>query len=120
MARAPRTAPSPLWHYTCDHHLLDILKAGRLSPRGSRGLVWLTDLDLPQREGLGLTSLMLDCDRTRNRLRVADTEGVMWWMDYRRHVDPVWRESLEGAPGVMPMHWWVSTSPRVATYEPLR
>ena len=59
-----------LYHYTCDHARQLIGMRGKLKPHQHpllskwRPLVWLTDLEEPDAGALGLTSLMLDCDRT--------------------------------------------------------
>jgi hypothetical protein len=109
----------PLFHYTCDHGHQGIGEgpAGILLPND--GLVWLTDLESPVREALGLTSHTLSCDRTQYRYRAtAALAHVRPWTEARRQVRREVREALEAAPGAMPMHWWVSAWPVLVTYAP--
>lgn len=76
-----------------------------------RPLVWLTDLDVPDRHALGLTSVMLSCDRTTYRCRVELQAGVEHWPTYaRRHGIPQpLRDVLEADS--LPMHWYVADVP---------
>jgi hypothetical protein len=106
--------PARLWHFTCSHSVDDIKRMGSLRPHPHPlldvPLVWLTDLEHPFREALGLTSHMLMCDRTEHRFQVADTLSAVWWPAYARnhHIDRRTRGELESAPGAMPAHWWVT------------
>lgn len=113
-------APTPtLYHYTCEHGYQGIgaSPAGVLLPNA--GLVWLTDLDVPVREALGLTSHTLSCDRTAYRYRaIAALAHVRPWSQARRSVPRDVREALESAPGVLPMHWWVSAWPVLVQFDP--
>jgi hypothetical protein len=124
-----------LYHYSCAHTREPIARAGRLMPlhdwrkldrklvehgEAPSGLtrapsvVWLTDLaDLPNLaaiESLGLTSFLLDCDRTRYRYTV-DGAGVLAWRDFVKawRPNPIWLAMLEefGAPD----RWFVATFP---------
>jgi hypothetical protein len=68
-----------LYHYCCSHSLEGIRKDGFLRPwrqvaLGDVPLVWLTDLEVPDRKALGLTSDLLDCDRLEHRV-VVDVEA---------------------------------------------
>jgi hypothetical protein len=75
-------------------------------------LVWLTDLPTPWREELGLTSLILKCDRTTHRFTVdVPAAAVLPWAVYarQRRIDRRVRDGLED--GALPMHWWVSLNP---------
>lgn len=105
-----------LYHYTCAHSLArmrpDVYGVRTLEPRSPGGLLWLTDLETPIREALGLTSMIIDCDRTQHRLAVLDPSTVRRWVDVRRQYPGLW--DLELAHGAMPMHWYVSTSPELA------
>lgn len=107
-----------LYHYTCDHG-----HQGIGSGTGvllARGLAWLTDLEVPIRDALGLTSVILSCDRTRHRYRATDAlEHVRPWMEVRRQVPAAWVEALETTPGAAPRHWWVSSWPVMVEYDPL-
>jgi hypothetical protein len=102
-----------LYHYTCDHGADGIRRDGLIRPHPSLALdvelVWLTDLDAPYREALGLTSHLLSCDRTAHRFEVA-TEGALWWPRYARTLPPGTRCALESSYGAMPAHWWVATT----------
>ncbi len=106
-----------LYHYTCDHGFAGIRDSGWvLRPWGVPGLpqlVWSTDLDVPVREGLGLRSKMLDCDRTQHRLTIApDAEHLAeHWATARRRFLPTYVEALESNHGAMPQHWWVARVP---------
>lgn len=100
-----------LFHYTCSHARSKILLDGILKPneRGYRQLLWLTDLAVPSVQGLGLTSFMLRCDRTQWRVSVESeiaTPWTKWAHDHK--VEWQIREVLDGTPGAMPLHWWVS------------
>jgi len=104
-----------LYHYTCsDHGLPNIAATGVLEPRGVLArLVWLTDLATPNRDALGLTSHLLDCDRTEIQLRVPWHRSIRpWWVWRRAHPEHrAWTTELELAPGARPAHWFVSASP---------
>jgi hypothetical protein len=107
--------PPILHHYTCDHALPRILACGELRP-GIDGVLWLTDMAVPNRQALGLTSHTLTCDRLANRLDVSvDPRLVMWWMVFRRDClangHRAYVEARESAPGARPMHWWVAAWP---------
>lgn len=110
-----------LYHYTCSHGNLAISRDGMVRPLvsilnnsaltvpTSAHFAWFTDLDVPHREALGLTSNILNCDRTEHRFRVTDRSGMARWIDIRRLRPDLWH--LEDAPGAMPQHWWVATEP---------
>ena len=112
---------STLYHYTCDHAAPLIRESGTvlslaaLNAGGRPGMPpwgmfsWFTDLDTPDRNGLGLTSNILDCDRTAHRFTVADATEVEQWVNI--HWSHPWGSVLESAPGALPMHWWVATEP---------
>lgn len=107
------------YHYTCRHSLAkmtpDVYGVITLEPLSPGGLLWVTDLAVPERRGLGLTSQILNCDRTEYRLELLDGSSVRRWVDVRRSFRGLW--DLELAPGALPMHWFVSTSPERA-YAP--
>lgn len=113
-----------LYHYTCAHGrawIDDLLvPASHQSGRaiGTPGeYVWLTDLARPQRDALGLTSHILDCDRTEYRYRVTNMADVLPWTAVRRAWR--WAHELESAPGARPRHWWVSAGPVAVIYDPV-
>jgi len=97
-----------LYHFTCSHSAPRIKADGFLrpwiQPVLSVSLIWLTDLDDPTREQVGLTSYSLTCDRLEYRVTV-DTAAVRWTTFAR--TAPA-RRALELTPGALPMHWWVS------------
>lgn len=117
-----------LYHYTCDHGHQAIGAAGSILP-GARltdrptpwpaRFVWLTDLERPLRQALGLTSYVLSCDRTRFRYRATDTSMVAPWWAVARHLPREVREELEGAVGARPAHWYVSAEPVPVVFDPL-
>ena len=114
-----------LYHYTC-FHTMDALKVDQsglavlrarppLSP-----LLWLTDMEVPAAAPLGLTRVYLDCDRTAYRFLIPDPVDVDWWPHVRREYDRDWVAGLEAAPGAMPAHWYVTTTPQAARLAPVR
>lgn len=109
-----------LWHYTCTHSRSRIGVVGLLVPARQlvdgtlddywpSAFVWLTDLSVPSRDVLGLTSNYQRCDRTAYRYRVTDTQHVHPWVTVRRTVPDA--ELLEAITGCRPRHWFVSTEP---------
>lgn len=113
-----------LYHYTCkDHGAPGILGSGKIEPHrqppeGQAALVWLTDLEAPNRTALGLTFQMLQCDRMERRFTIPEPVEAHHWNDVKReHFPRWWIERLEGAPGAMPMHWFVSTQPQYFSRE---
>jgi hypothetical protein len=105
-----------LWHFTCAHSVASIERLRSLRPHPhpllDASLVWLTDLDRPFRDALGLTSHTLMCDRTEHRFEALDTSSAVWWPSYARatNVDRQTCRALEMAAGAMPAHWWVSAA----------
>lgn len=122
-----------LYHYTCDHGRQalgdqgDVLsRFDQARHRGSRLPMdqlalhsWFTDLDRPLEQPLGLTSQILDCDRTAHRYEVTDPADVHRYIDIRRTLGHPLCAALESAPGAMPMHWYVAVSPVPVAYSPL-
>lgn len=105
------------FHYTCRDHGLPGIRANEelyphplLRDPALPALVWLTDLPHPNREGLGLTSHVLACDRTEVRITVPDHSSIQpWWKWRRAHPelgDLSW--ALQSAPGARPAHWFVA------------
>lgn len=117
----PRSTPARLYHYTCGHGARGIRLAGQIKPTTiygtARKAVWLTDLDAPYREALGLTSHSLNCDRTAYRFIIDAPLGAIHWIDARRHLPRATVEALESAPGAMPMHWWLAPQPQNAVAD---
>lgn len=107
-----------LWHFTCEHCYGQLGDAGELVPAAAlqaslmnwwpARYVWLTDLGVPDREGLGLTNkLRMKCDRTEYRYRVTDETQVRPWLAIRKAHKASARDMLE-LPGTRPAHWFVS------------
>lgn len=105
-----------LYHYTCGHSIESIRKQRWVLPNGhpllpSAGpLVHLTDLEEPDRIGLGLTSYTLNCDRTEYRVTVSTFDAVRW-PEFARSLSRTIRDRFENYPGALPMHWWVASTP---------
>lgn len=100
-----------LYHYTCRHSEPGIRKDGVLKPHGVLVVaVWATDLEVPDREALGLTSNFVACDRTEHRIEV-DSEHFTHWFKARRNIAPQIRDGLELSPGAQPGNWYVSFEP---------
>lgn len=109
-----------LWHYTCDHGRAAILAdSGTLRPnlRAPIPILWLTDLAAPERDALGLTSRILDCDRTEHRFRIDDPIDVLPWAALRLRYRPTLVAGLETAPGAQPEHWYVTLQPQRAILD---
>jgi hypothetical protein len=101
-----------LYHYCCDHSVAKVTRRGFLYPQhqpllGAIALVWLTDMDRPDRDGLGLTSNILQCDRMDYRY-ICDRDYVEPWAVFaeRKGISPLVRIGLE--EGRMPERWFVS------------
>lgn len=111
----------PLYHYTCEHGAAGIEASGlievrRQPPEGQVTLTWLTDLEAPNRNALGLTSHIVQCDRLTYRFEVVEHVAVERYVDVRREFFPAyWWKELERAEGAMPMHWFVSLAPQPVT-----
>ncbi len=123
------------WHYTCTHAHAKIGVTGTLTPlrdlvsdeafagwpawrKRTLDIVWLTNLDQPWREALGLTSKTLGCDRTAHRYRVIGY-SPMRYTAVRRDLPKLLRDGLENAPGAMPVHWWLAYTPVPVVYDPV-
>jgi hypothetical protein len=118
-----------LYHYTCDHGRDALgdegwLRTGHaLNPKTSHlwqaGYIWLTDLSVPIKDALGLTSNFIHCDRTEHRYLIDPAfEYVTPYMSIRKHLSFAKRMQLEESPGARPMHWYVTRVPVLATYSP--
>lgn len=110
-----------LYHFCCDHSVEGVRADGEVKPMSTHpylgvALAWFTDLDFPDRDGLGLTSDFIGCDRTEWRVTV-EGNAETWTSWARRHqVRREVRDILEEF--ARPAHWWVSESPlRVVRIE---
>lgn len=103
-----------LYHYTCKHCAPRIAADGYLIPNALHAppLIWLTSMRDPNRDALGLTSYLLDCDRMKFRFTV-DTDDAMTWAEWRLgHPEYLaWATELELAEGARPGLWWVAEQP---------
>lgn len=111
-----------LYHYTCAHSINGLRRTHSLMPNrnpvlGGLELAWLTDLDQPDVNGLGLTSHLISCRRTEYRVVVEaepDVQVIHWpafareLLRHERYRTGVL--ALHEPAGVLPMHWWVSSS----------
>lgn len=100
------TTPT-LWHYTCDHAWMRIGSRGWLKP-GPDGFIWLTDLDVPHRDGLGLSSAFIECDRTAHRYRVEPGHDAHPFVRMQHAFDPARWDALMRVPGGLVRHWYVA------------
>lgn len=118
-----------LFHYTCDDGRAGIGDVGFL--RSSAQLsgrtdlpdiarwIWLTDMETPDRNALGLTSQILGCDRMTHRYEVRwdyAADAAAPWTQVRRLAPAVERQALESAPGAKPRHWFVTRQPIEVVY----
>lgn len=109
-----------LYHYTCFHGNAAIIgDLGEIKP-GPDGLVWLTDMRVPIRDALGLTSRYITCDRMAYRWQVEIVPEIAWWPRWLRQASPEWKKwgrMLEMADGARPAHWYVAEIPVLGTQE---
>lgn len=103
-----------LYHYTCMHSAYSIKLDGFTLRPGLDGYLWLTDLDIPDRRGLGLTSYMLKCDRTQFRFAVDEPVEVDRWLAVRKSFPVELVRLLEASPHVLLAHWYLTTRPQAA------
>lgn len=101
-----------LYHYTCRDSATLIDRDGHLLPMpqvqlgGPVRLVWLTDLAVPDRDALGLTSHTLSCDRTECQYTV-DCPRPIPWSDWADLHGVHWQTRRELEQGRKPQHWYV-------------
>lgn len=110
-----------LYHYTCDHGRKGIGLTGWLNPvEGLAGpLVWLTDMDQPDRLALGLTSHLLACDRLDYRYQVRAEMEVEHWPTslVRARAPELAVMMLESVAGVDPSRWFVTRGRQFGTLD---
>lgn len=110
-----------LYHYTCDHAHLAIERTGILVPHravtfgAGMSLLWATTQTPPVAADLGLTSVLLDCDRTAHRWRIIDTRPFHRWIDTSMASTSAGRAL--SATGDQRL-WWVSLRTADAVYDP--
>lgn len=80
-------------------------------------LIWLTDEAEPERDAVGLTSVMLSCDRMAYRYAVSWAPSLQSWRDVRSQITDDYREWLESYG--KPETWWVSSLPLRAVLSPV-
>lgn len=106
---------STLYHYTNAESAEKITAAGFVVPGKDIGLhaplSWFTDLDVPHKNALSLTSNILPYDRTTHRFRVTDDEWVKPWVGIRKLMPAKYVRHIESTPGVLIVHWWVAARP---------
>jgi hypothetical protein len=102
-----------LYHFTCQHMADEIEEKGILVPAAQTfvnvSLVWLTDMDKFDRDALGLTGHLLDCDRGDVMYRVTDyiKKPVPWIGSiWHSQADPFVQAHLHR--GRDPRRWWVT------------
>lgn len=110
-----------LWHFTCSHAARAIGRRGVLRPHpqpalGGIELTWATDLHTPDRDGLGLTSLTLRCDRTGHRYRITEPHYFEPWLLSGARAELLvdrraWRQVARLETDRRPDRWWVTTVP---------
>jgi hypothetical protein len=72
-------------------------------------LVWLTDMDVPDREALGLTMNLQPCDRLEFQY-VVDVEDAVKWSDSDLRRSLYRRPGFDGfEEGRQPDRWWIVT-----------
>lgn len=106
-----------LYHYTCSHGRDAIGEMGVLIPNRhpflKRSFVWLTDMEVPDRDALGLTSTILSCDRLEYSYEVIE-ESIKQCMPFSRFKKLSNTVVEDLARYAQPSHWWVSTRPITA------
>ncbi|MFC0673511.1 hypothetical protein [Brachybacterium hainanense] len=111
-----------LYHYTHPEAAEKIAASGLVLPGRDVGMIsplsWFTDMEIPDRNALGLTMHFLTIDRTARRFRVVDDTWVKPWRDLRRKFPPRYLDQLEASPGALLMHWWVAARPIPVVPDP--
>ena len=107
-----------LYHWTCSHGFAAIGPIGVLRPTpqiampGCPLLVWMTDMEVADRQALGLQSeVLLKCDRTEHRYLVTDQSKCVRWADWQLRIRLPRDFLSQFTFGRKPMHWWVSEAP---------
>lgn len=104
-----------LWHFTCMHGFAGLGAHGTLQPSphcfipALGPIVWLTEDPDPDRDAVGLTSTILDCDRLQFRYRVLSASRAIPWAAVRHLVPLDVLRDLESFG--KPETWWISRAP---------
>lgn len=103
-----------LWHFTCAHGAAAIGRRGVLQPNpqpvlDGLPLIWFTSDPFPARDDVGLSSLMLKCDRMECRYRATATDGCVPWLELAETIDL--RTVAMLSTGRAADTWWVSAAP---------
>lgn len=112
-----------LYHYTCDHGRSGIGDSGFIKPSPTfwqgTPLIWLTDMETPDRLALGLTSQILRCDRLDYRYLVGVCAAPEPWLTSRYRFEAPIKAvlMLEAIDGVQPTRWWVSPVRLFAAFD---
>jgi hypothetical protein len=103
-----------LYHYTCHHTRKAMGTRGMLRPSPTfwgPSVLWLTPQATPDRQGLGLTSMLLNCDRLDYRY-VVEARDAEPWLESQLRIEAGLDAILAlevGADGARPETWWVLT-----------
>lgn len=108
------------YHYTCDHGHDGLTADPYVRPGATltkravpwtASVAWFTDLEMPLKAALGLTSIITKCDRTEFCYEVTDPSTLVRWPVFARTLPRGYREMIERADGARPAHWWISHEP---------
>jgi hypothetical protein len=115
-----RTDAAPTYHFTCEHHVFDIVAVGAVIPHRHpfmpmmAPMAWFTTLAHPSADDVGLTSTILSCNRLAHRFQVLDHSTLIPWSYVVEHAPPSvlprWVIADLGRYG-KPDTWLVSTTP---------
>jgi hypothetical protein len=107
-----------MYHFTCDHGYAAILADnGMIRPNRhpmlpqAPPLIWLTDLEEPSADDVGLTSALVRCNRLAHRFKIDEGQRAIPWLSSGvcHLANPRVVEALHllGRPD----HWWIALHP---------